>query len=183
MNLFMPKRSKQSKPIWVVAAFLAWFVPGAGHVYIGRPRRGVILFVTIAVTFWAGIAMGGVMTVDYRYQRWWFSAQILSGVHGLVGWYRQEQVYRELGNDPRIAWADASVDGRPDHRQMLVDYELERKGIVLTNPTAGVARAYSGVAGMLNLLCIFDVLMLTLAGRGREPPRTPKKPQQSPEKS
>ena len=179
----MPKRPKQSKPIWVVAAFLAWFVPGAGHVYIGRPRRGVILFVTIAATFWAGIAMGGVMTVDYRYQRWWFSAQILSGVHGLVGWYRQEQVYRELGNDPRIAWASASADGRPDPRQMLVDYELERKGIVLVNPTAGVARAYSGVAGMLNLLCIFDVLMLALAGRGREPPRTQKTPQQSPEKS
>ena len=170
MNFCMPKSTKQSKPIWVVAGFLAWLVPGAGHVYIGRPRRGAILFVAIAATFWAGIAMGGVMTMDYRYQRWWFSAQMLSGVHGLVGWYRQEQVYREIGEDPRLTRTYPAANGRPDDQQMLVDYELKQDGIVLTCPTEGVARAYSGVAGMLNLLCIFDAVMLGLVGGTREPP-------------
>ena len=169
VNLCMPKSTKQSKPIWVVAGFLAWLVPGAGHVYIGRPRRGLILFVTIAATFWAGIAMGGVMTVDYRYQRWWFSAQMLCGVHGLVGWYQQEQVYRKLGKDPRMTRVHPAANGRPDNQQMLVDYELKQDGIVFTYPTEGVARAYSGVAGMLNLLCIFDALMLALAGGSRKP--------------
>jgi hypothetical protein len=42
----------------------------------------------------------------------------------------------------------------------------------VADPAAGVARAYTGIAGMMNLLCIFDVLMLGLMGVWGEPPAT-----------
>ncbi len=55
---------KKSVPLPIVAVLLAWLIPGAGHFYLGRRVRGIIIFLVIAVTFWAGIAMGGAMTVD-----------------------------------------------------------------------------------------------------------------------
>jgi TM2 domain-containing membrane protein YozV len=167
----MADQVKQSKPNWLLAGVLAWLVPGAGHIYIGRRLRGGILFVTITATFWAGVAMGGVMTVDRQYQPWWFAAQMLTGVNGVVGWYRQDRVYDQLQRDPDIGPPPAKSPPRPDDRQMAVDQALKDwpgGSIVVAYPTAGVARAYSGVAGMLNLLCVFDAVMLAMMGKRRE---------------
>jgi len=142
-------------------------------VYLGRWKRGAILFVTVGAIFWAGVALGGVMTVDSRYESWWFAAQSLTGVNGLVGWYRQEQVYKDISSDPETENNPlAHRSGRPGPEQMAVDYELQRRGLALATPTEGVARAYTGVAGMLNLLCIFDAMMLCLLGIRGEPSRT-----------
>lgn len=151
----------------VAAALLAWLVPGAGHVFLGRTVRGVILFLAIGATFWAGVAVGGVMTVDSRYDRWWFYAQSLTGVHGLVGWYRQDRVYEDILSKVGDAEAPSGQDGRPTKQQMQIDTEMKKERIVLASPGEGVARAYSGIAGMLNLLCIFDAFMLALMGRSR----------------
>ena len=69
------------KPIKALLAFaLAWLVPGAGHAFVGRPWRGLIIFLAIGATFWGGVAMGGVMTVDQKEQKWWFAAEMLTGV-------------------------------------------------------------------------------------------------------
>ena len=57
----MTKDTEKSKPQPFVALLLAWLIPGAGHVYIGRPKRGLIIFVMIALIFWAGVGLGGVM--------------------------------------------------------------------------------------------------------------------------
>ena len=170
----MTKNGGTTRPLWFVAfvaALLAWCVPGVGHIYLGRVRRGVILFIAIAAVFWAGVAVGGVMTVDSRYDRWWFYAQTLTGVHGLVGWYRQEQVYKDVARQLGVRRIVPSPGGRPTEEQMRIDDSLQSRGNALVNPTEGVARAYSGVAGLLNLLCIFDVVLLALMGQAAEPRR------------
>jgi hypothetical protein len=86
------------------------------------------------------------MTVDPQDEPWWFSAQMISGVHGLVSWQRQTPYRHILETD-----AQALDPANPKH-------------IALVAPTDTVARAYSGVAGLLNLLCIFDALMLAMMG-------------------
>lgn len=172
----MAKKNETTRPLWFVAAFLAWILPGAGHLYLGRTLRGVILFLTIGATFWAGVAVGGVMTVDSRYDRWWFYAQSLCGVHGLVGWYRQDRVYKDVQKGLGIPRITPSPDGRPTDEQMRIDAALEKGGIVLANPSEGVARAYSGIAGLLNLLCVFDAMILAWMGRTGESGRKPSSP-------
>lgn len=172
----MAKKNKKQKPLWFVAGLLAWLVPGMGHVYLGRVKRGVILFITITATFWAGVAVGGVMTVDSRYDRWWFYAQSLTGAHGLIGWYRQEKVYEDVGRELKIDQIAPAAGGRPDSDQMRIDSKLQEKGIVLANPSEGVARPYSGIAGLLNLLCIFDAGILGVMGCCGEPRRDEKNP-------
>ncbi|MFP3937384.1 MAG: DUF6677 family protein [Phycisphaerae bacterium] len=158
----MSKQTDKPRSNWLIAAFLAWILPGAGHVYIGRGIRGAVIFVTIAATFWTGIAIGGVMTVDRRYEPWWFAAEMVTGVHGLIGWQKSKAEYDKLmregpisvdvppGTDPRLA------------KRMTVDAKLGDKALVA--PAGTIARAYSGVAGMLNLMCIFDAAVLSAMG-------------------
>lgn len=160
----MTKQGKRSSSLPYVALLLAWLIPGAGHAYLGRLKRGIVVFVTIGALFWAGVGIGGVMTVDYRNERWWFIAQMFAGAHGLAGWYRQRGLPEHLDIRERDSEAER-------------DYKLTRAGIALVAPAETVARAYSGVAGLLNLMCMFDALMLSVMGvrgEGSAPPRKPK---------
>ena len=43
-----------------IIGLLAWLVPGLGHIANGERKRGLIILVTIACSFWGGIAIGGV---------------------------------------------------------------------------------------------------------------------------
>jgi len=144
------KHKRKFKPIPVLALFLAWLVPGAGHVYLGRTTRGIIIFLVISATFWAGVAIGGAMTMDYQNERWWFVAEMGTGIHGLVAWHRQNQLVERIKNDKAPATKDE------------MDAFLASEGLYLAYPEDTVARAYAGVAGMLNLLCIFDAVILAV---------------------
>lgn len=182
----MTKKAKPRQPFVILSLVLAWLIPGAGHVYIGRPVRGAIIFITIAATFWAGMAIGGVMTVDKRNERWWYIAEMCTGVHGLVGWMRSSQVYEEVDRtvdkNPEFKAAKRSVArgrGGQAAAQQLAAYRqqysaevLKAEGLALVTPAETVARAYAGVAGLLNLLCIFDAVVLSLLGNCADRPRS-----------
>jgi len=43
----------------LIAALLAWAIPGAGHVYLGRRGRGVIFFVLVVSSVALGCALHG----------------------------------------------------------------------------------------------------------------------------
>ena len=174
-----------------IAVALAWLVPGAGHIFLGRKLRGILILVTIAATFWSGIAIGGVMTIDVRTERLWFAAGMLTGVHGLIGYERSEaengRIDDELMKDPEFArnftGLRMQLVGAPKEKAAAVLAEMEqyrnqyageilaRDGHALVSPQDTVARAYCGIAGLLNLMCIFDAFMLARIGyrnEGRE---------------
>lgn len=160
--------------IWLVAAFLAWLVPGAGHFYLGRRVRGIIIFLTVTITFWIGIAIGGVMTVDSRFHPKWFYAQMGTGINGIITWYRQRNVYRELLGDPNLELYEEELhpraDDKPPEAQMERDRGLAKRNLALVPPNENVARAYSGIAGMMNILVVFDAAILCLMGVCGESP-------------
>lgn len=172
----MAKKNNADPPVIPpLAVILAWLIPGAGHIYLGRRVRGVVVMATIAATFWSGVAMGGVMTVDSRYERWWFLGQMCTGIHGVVGWYRQHRVYQEV--EGLIGTVQAPKPYAVGPKQMQVDAILAEhrgqdyrdapehlRGLALVAPVETPARAYAGVAGLLNIMCIFDALMLSLMG-------------------
>lgn len=174
----MSPQAKNVKPIWPIAVFVAWLVPGAGHLYLGRRVRGVVILVTVAALFWSGVAVGGVMTVDAEAERWWFVADMFSGTHGLVGWYRSQQTIRRqvLAVNKQLQAGDAQAQvaripvkppahpGERARRRLLLEAQLAKEKLALVSPTDTVARTYAGVAGLLNLMCIFDVLILSLLG-------------------
>ncbi len=172
----MAAAKEDSKPLPYLAAILAWLVPGAGHIYIGRKTRGIIIFVAIAVIFWTGVAFGGVMTVDYQNQQWWFAAEMCTGMHGLVSWYRQHREYGKLRSDmltnEDFQKERADCQTRAELillRRAYMDKMMQDTGLALVAPTETVARAYAGVAGLLNVMCVFDAMILSLMTVSGEP--------------
>ena len=128
-----------------LAGLLAWIVPGLGHLFIGERIRGLIYLIAITVTFWGGIAIGGVRdTVEPRSRTAWFMAQTCTGVHCLAAFQWGER----LRHNP-----DTLASASAHHR------------------SADTAVVYTGIAGLLNLLAIFDALVRADAVSARPRPR------------
>ena len=118
-----------------VAGLLAWLIPGLGHLYLGYRGRGIVLLATITVTFWTGVAIGGVRaTVDPQERKLWFVAQIGTGGNTVVALALHRRV--ELHLPP-----------------------TERSGPVAHWLSADVGVHYTGIAGLLNLLVILDAIV------------------------
>jgi hypothetical protein len=133
----------ESPPLsrYALVGLLAWLVPGLGHIYAGQRKRGWILLITIAATFWSGVAVGGVQSTVLpkmppdpitkrapRDRQTWFVAQMFCGVHTLA----------TLG---------------------LGEWRTARVGVHRADFTAeDLAIIYTGVAGLLNLLVILDAV-------------------------
>lgn len=169
---------KESQPNYgwaLVAGVLAWVIPGAGHILLHRTLRGLIIFVCITGLFWAGVGVGGVFTVDPLHEHWWFLGQMCTGASGGIAWARQQRerqaITAKLGIPPLPV---PGTRGAESWGKIYGD-ALVRDKLALVCPADGVARAYSGIAGMLNLLCIFDAILLGLMGKmGEEqPPQEP----------
>jgi hypothetical protein len=46
---------------WIGPVAAAWIVPGAGHFLLKKTGRGALIFVSVAMMFFFGLAMGGMM--------------------------------------------------------------------------------------------------------------------------
>lgn len=117
-----------------VAGFLSWLLPGAGHLFIGERVRGIIFIVTITLTFWTGVAIGGVKNTVNPEQRWlWFLGQVCAGGHTLA----------------TLAISQAIPGPAPGAESTLIAYGREEE----------ISVVYTAICGMLNILIIFDVLV------------------------
>lgn len=132
----MTRTPRQTAPAAIrlpLIAVLAWVIPGAGHLAIGQRSRGVILLITIALTFWTGVAVGGVKnTVNPHERTLWFLGQVCAGVHPFLA----------------MAWG-----GRTE-----VPEDALRSDYIAYGQSEEIAVVYTAIAGMLNLLVILDAL-------------------------
>ena len=48
-----------------LAAILTWFVPGAGHLYIGKPLFALVAFVVVQGLYWAGLQLSDGMVFEF----------------------------------------------------------------------------------------------------------------------
>jgi len=98
-----------------------------------------------------------------------------AGAHGLVGWRRQHQFSRDIQKDVQEVLNDMprvrSKAEEQEQRRFAEDSIQAERGVALVYPTDVVARAYAGVAGLLNLLCVFDATVLAAMGVRGEPHR------------
>jgi hypothetical protein len=130
---------------------LAWLIPGLGHIVLGHKTRGIICLVAVTLTYWTGVAIGGVGVVDSKRpprfstahsqeyyegtpravqsRSWWFFGQIMAGGYtlGAMTVSRYVDSHSPTGTPRYLAW-----------------------------PSGDIAAVYTGVAGLLNLLIIMD---------------------------
>ncbi len=88
-----------------VAAALAWLIPGAGHLWLGRAGKGFLLFVLVAGLFMAGCLLAHGRTVTFDENPFYYIGQIGSGLTlGVTQWMASE------GLPPRNESARPEVD-------------------------------------------------------------------------
>ena len=130
----LPSQEVNSAVRVSVAGLLAWIIPGLGHFYLGDHARGLVLLVTIMVTFWSGVAIGGAAgTVNPHDRKLWFVAQVCTGGNALAAYGLTKRIREDTSTSSKSyvprCWMSADV---------------------------GVH--YTGVAGLLNLLIILDAV-------------------------
>lgn len=137
MTSFDPRPRYETMPSVIrtpVAGFLAWLVPGLGHLYLGDRGRGFVCMAAIIATFWTGVAIGGVgTTIDPTERTLWFTAQMCTGANAVAGYAM--------------------------HRGVVSKWSPEERAKALSRWTSTeVGVHYTGVAGLLNLLVILDAM-------------------------
>jgi len=157
--------SESPKPIElkdpVMAAFLAWLIPGLGHLYQGRIAKGILFLVGILGIFMYGVYLGGdrevgwgrVVYMSFRPedQRLHFLCQVGVGLPAMPAVIQAVRVRSEraplwgcLMAPPRLP-SDRSSD-RPTlddlHKRLHHYFEL--------------GTLYTMIAGLLNILAIYD---------------------------
>jgi len=82
----------------VPACLLAWLVPGAGHLYLGRTGRGLVFMGAIGALFGLGVVM------DARLQLYFAMDDVLASLFSLaqmamgVPYFLAKMLGHELGN-------------------------------------------------------------------------------------
>lgn len=129
------------------AAFLAWLVPGLGHIYQGRIGKGILFAVCILSIFLFGFRQGDYRIVYFRWDqsewRWHYLAQLGAGVVAMPAiLYKPE--WR--------TWLPASVR---DFEVQPTDEEIDALHREHGNEI-DIATVYTVIAGLLNILVIYD---------------------------
>jgi hypothetical protein len=137
-----------------LAAFLAWLIPGAGHLYQGRTTKGLLFMICILGTFFYGLILGDGKVVyaslrpgDLRLP---YVCQVGAGLPALPAMI---EAYRARNNKaplfggmmvpPRLAQNNDGVDELAQwHRYLNRNFEL--------------GTVYTMIAGLLNVLVIYD---------------------------
>lgn len=123
-----------------VTVILAWLIPGSGHYLLGQRQRGIIFAVALHALFLGGVFLGGLRVLSPPRQPIWGYTQYVAGWPMIIG--------TELKN--RLIGSHAPLP-------------------VGTSPKIqDVGTVYCGLAGMLNLLVIFDVLVRISNGETAE---------------
>lgn len=117
-----------------LAAFFAWMVPGAGHLFQMRIAKAVLFFVCIGSLYGYGLWLGTAKVIYFRWDdkewSWPYLAQVGVGSAAMPALFR---------STPMDKW---DVEQDELHRSLGRDVDL--------------ARFFTMIAGLLNFLCIYD---------------------------
>ena len=137
-----------------IAAFLAWLIPGAGHIYQRRYGKGGLFMVCILATFVYGLFLGGGKVVyasmragDERYA---YVCQVGVGLPALPALV---QSYRMNHGQGPLSLFGLTIMVPPDMNRMpdeLAEWN--------SDPTIkfDLGTLFTMVAGLLNILAVFD---------------------------
>ena len=159
-----------------MAGFLAWLVPGLGHYYQRRYHKALIFFLCITPTFLVGCALGsssevGIARNVYWSLRWkagdtrfWWLAQAPLGMGTVIpSWIQAWQI--NSGRAPVFGSFMAPPQLHPQDRSGVAPVldEIRRK-----LPHYELGTYLVVIAGLMNLLVIFDAVDGPFAGRRKE---------------
>lgn len=134
-------RSQMDRSLWlVIVGLAAWIIPGAGHFLLRERKRAMIIFVTITALFLAGLYIGSIGVVNHVTSKPWFMAQVLYS--------------------PAVGILSHKVQAGK------LDAQGNRQNFISRGRPCDIGQIYTGIAGLLNLLCVFSAVYMAYCGRG-----------------
>ena len=131
-----------------LAFFLAWFVPGAGHLALGRPVKAAFLFFILATLYVSGLWLSGWKFVSFDDNPFYYVGQFGSGVTTLLA-----QVFEEPKAYPRADFPTKWID------------------------PALLYVCVAGLLNIVVTVGVFDAARPSAKGSGEPPPGPPKAPE------
>jgi len=104
VNLFLTQGERRRG----IAFVLAWLVPGAGHVLLGRWKKGLSLFAMLAATYVFGLWIVGFRTVSFDDNPFYYVGQYGSGATFLLARLLGEKKAYPLP-DMQPSWFDPGL--------------------------------------------------------------------------
>ncbi len=154
----------------LLAAFLAWLVPGGGHLYQGRTGKGILFMVCILGTFFYGFYLGGGRVVyaawNVEDHRWAYPCQLGAGLPALPALVQAQRA--RTGRGP--LWGGFMAPPRDGQELRNWHFHL--------HSYFELGTAYTMIAGLLNVLVIYDAyagpMIILPQQRKRKPREGPK---------
>lgn len=138
-----------------VAALLAWAWPGAGHLYQRRYGKGLLFMICILTTYFFGLALGEGKVVYASWnqtdRRWQYPLQLGVGLPAAPALLQSLMIRR--GKEPLWGGFMAPPLERleqGERRSDLADWHF------FLNSRFELGTLYTMVAGLLNILAIWD---------------------------
>jgi hypothetical protein len=172
------------RPFSFFAGFLSYLVPGLGQISQGRTGKGILFMVCLLSLFHVGEAMGNWQNVyvpgdnngggprnmnplvNIFNQRWHFAGQVWIGV---AAWPALWQFYG--GTVP----AEQTSPFLHNYQRQPRNEDDVNKFLVNSDKTPDLGWIYTVIAGMLNILVIYDAYAGPAYG-----PRIPREPKDKP---
>jgi len=96
----------------LIVGLSAWVIPGAGYFLLREKKRAAIIFITIILTFCAGLYIGSVGVVDPVGAKLWYTTQIMaSPVVAGLGYLSAGGHYPVYGRPGEIGQIYTSIAG------------------------------------------------------------------------
>ncbi len=99
-------------PLMFLVALTGWILPGGGYLVLKEISRGVIIFITIAVIFIAGLYIGSIGVVDPAGARLWYIVQMATSPFvAIIGYYTQGGGFPAYGRPNEMGQIYTSTAG------------------------------------------------------------------------
>ena len=148
-----------------IAALLAWLCPGAGHLYQRRYAKGILFLACILGTYFFGLALGEGKVVYASWnqvdRRWQYPLQLGVGLPAAPALAQSMLVRR--GSAPLLG----GIMAPPATTEMLSDWHR------VLNMRFELGTLYTMVAGLLNILAIWDAYGGPVVSEPGKPERGP----------
>lgn len=138
------------------AAFFGWILPGLGQISIGHGRRGVLAGIGILGLFFGGLLIGGVDCVDRREDPLWFYAQAGAGPIAFASDWANSALLKSGKFGELVETPSAMPRTTP---AMVSSFKT-------VTPANEIGTLYCALAGLINVVVIFDALKRRPAQRG-----------------
>ncbi len=139
----------------LLAGFVAWLLPGAGHFMLGQRARAAVFFVLVSACIGLGLLYDGNLALHDKIRAPWLSRlQVASNLAmGPIEPVIRRSIYGEL------IYSRVETGERPGP----VAQEVRKQRFFKT--WSGYGTAYFYLAGLMNILLILDAWDLSIGRR------------------